>query len=88
MLVKGEGKQADNIRFGSTISDDKFAREEFDFMLSNPPFGTPWKSELKAWGDIKKDDISDPRFIIDYAGDSDFSLVPDIGDPADAVSCE
>ncbi|MPL99757.1 hypothetical protein SDC9_45978 [bioreactor metagenome] len=81
MLVKGEGKQADNIRFGSTISDDKFAHEEFDFMLSNPPFGTPWKSELKAWGDIKKDDISDPRFIIDYSGNSEFSLIPDIGDP-------
>ena len=35
MLVKGEGAQANNIRFGSTISDDKFAHEEFDFMLSN-----------------------------------------------------
>lgn len=54
MLVKGEGKQADNIIFGSTISNDGFAHEKFDFMLSNPPFGTPWKSELKAWGDIKK----------------------------------
>lgn len=38
MLVKGEGKESDQIRFGSTISDDKFAKEEFDFMLSNPPF--------------------------------------------------
>ncbi|MDD4494967.1 MAG: class I SAM-dependent DNA methyltransferase [Eubacteriales bacterium] len=81
MLVKGEGAQANNIRYGSTISEDKFAHEEFDFMLSNPPFGTPWKSELKTWGDIKKDDITDPRFIVDYAGDSEYSLVPDIGDP-------
>ncbi len=81
MLVKGEGKQADNIRFGSTISDDKFAREEFDFMLSNPPFGTAWKSELKSWGNIKKEDITDSRFIIDYNGDAEYSLVPDIGDP-------
>jgi len=54
MLVKGEGQEADQVRFGSTISDDKFAKEEFDFMLSNPPFGTSWKSELKAWGDIKR----------------------------------
>ena len=38
MLVKGEGAQANNIRYGSTISEDKFAHEEFDFMLSNPPF--------------------------------------------------
>jgi len=81
MLVKGEGAQANNIRFGSTISDDKFAHEEFDFMLSNPPFGTSWKSELKAWGNIKKEDITDPRFIIDYAGDPEYSLIPDIGDP-------
>lgn len=81
MLVKGEGKQANNIFFGSTISNDGFAREEFDFMLSNPPFGTSWKSDLKAWGDIKKTDITDPRFIIEYDGDAEYSLLPDIGDP-------
>lgn len=81
MLVKGEGKQADNIFFGSTISNDGFAREEFDFMLSNPPFGTSWKSELKAWGDIKKEDITDPRFVINYDGNPKYSLLPDIGDP-------
>ena len=81
MLLKGEGTQADNIFFGSTISNDGFSKEEFDFMLSNPPFGTSWKAELKAWGDIKKDEITDPRFIIDYDGDPEFTLLPDIGDP-------
>ena len=81
MLVKGEGKEADQVRFGSTISDDKFAREEFDFMLSNPPFGTPWKTDLKAWGDIKKDEITDSRFIINYDNNPEYSLLPDIGDP-------
>ena len=35
MLVKGEGVQANNIFFGSTISNDGFAGETFDFMLSN-----------------------------------------------------
>jgi len=80
MLVKGEGTQANNIYFGSTISNDGFAGETFDFMLSNPPFGTPWKTDLKAWGDIKKDDIADSRFRISYHGE-DFSLIPDIGDP-------
>lgn len=73
MLVKGEGKESDQIRFGSTISDDKFAKEEFDFMLSNPPFGTPWKTDLKAWGIGKKDEISDTRFIINY--DDKYSIV-------------
>ena len=80
MLVKGEGGQANNIYFGSTISNDGLATETFDFMLSNPPFGTPWKTDLKAWGDIKKDDIADARFRINYNGE-DFSLIPDIGDP-------
>lgn len=80
MLVKGEGTQANNIFFGSTISNDGFAGESFDFMLSNPPFGTPWKTDLKAWGDIKKDDITDTRFRVNYKGE-DFSLIPDISDP-------
>lgn len=80
MLVKGEGTQANNIFFGSTISNDGFAGESFDFMLSNPPFGTPWKTDLKAWGDIKKDDIADTRFRVNYKGE-DFSLIPDISDP-------
>ena len=80
MLVKGEGKQANNIFFGSTISNDGFAGQTFDFCLSNPPFGTPWKTDLKAWGDIKKQDIADSRFRVNYHGE-DFSLIPDIGDP-------
>ena len=50
-------------------------------MLSNPPFGTPWKTDLKAWGDIKKDEITDSRFIINYDDNPEYSLLPDIGDP-------
>ena len=85
MLVKGEGLQANNIRYGSTISNDQFAGEEFDFALSNPPFGTPWKNDLKAWGIEKKDDISDGRFIIMTENEKgemeETSFVPDISDP-------
>jgi type I restriction enzyme M protein len=80
MLVKGEGEQASNIIFGSTISDDKFRGQSFDFMLSNPPFGTSWKKELDAWGGIKKEEISDPRFSAVIEGE-EVSLVPDIDDP-------
>ena len=80
MLVKGEGSQANNIFFGSTISNDGFAGQTFDFCLSNPPFGTPWKTDLKAWGDIKKENIADSRFVVSYQGKV-LSLVPDIGDP-------
>ena len=81
MLVKGEGKEADQVKFGSTISEDRFPREEFDFMLSNPPFGTSWKADLKTWGIDKKTEISDTRFIIDYDNNPEYSLIPDIGDP-------
>lgn len=80
MLVKGEGEQSNNIFFGSTISNDGFSGQTFDFMLSNPPFGTPWKTDLKAWGDIKKEDIADNRFVVNYNGET-LSLIPDIGDP-------
>ena len=80
MLLKGEGSQSNNLFFGSTISNDGFTGETFDFCLSNPPFGTPWKTDLKAWGDIKKEDISDSRFVLSYQGQN-FSLIPDIGDP-------
>lgn len=80
MLVKGEGSQANNIFFGSTISNDGFPGETFDFCLSNPPFGTSWKKDMAAWGLTKKDDITDPRFQVTYRGE-DFSLLPDIGDP-------
>lgn len=80
MLLKGEGAQAENIYFGSTISNDGFSNRTFDFMLSNPPFGTPWKTDLKAWGDIKKEEIADTRFVVNYNGEP-FSLIPDIGDP-------
>lgn len=80
MLVKGEGEQSDHIFFGSTISNDGFSGQTFDFCLSNPPFGTPWKTDLKAWGDIKKEEITDSRFIVSHNGET-LSLVPDIGDP-------
>ena len=82
ILIKG-GDQ-DNIALGSTLSNDKFNDEikTFDFMLSNPPFGTSWKAELKAnnWIEYtKKDAIKDRRFVINYDGD-EFSMLPDIGD--------
>lgn len=80
MLVKGEGSQADHIFFGSTISNDGFAGETFDFMLSNPPFGTAWKTDLKAWGIDDKKEITDPRFVVNHHKGM-LSLVPDIGDP-------
>lgn len=81
MMIKGEGKQAERIAYGSTISNDAFARETFDFMISNPPFGTPWKKDLEAWGYKDKKEITDSRFVFNWNGDSEYSIIPNIGDP-------
>ncbi len=80
MLLKGENDNTSHIEFGSTISKDKFPRESFDFALSNPPFGTPWKKDMVAWGYKKKEEITDLRFVKLYQGE-EFRLVPDVGDP-------
>jgi type I restriction enzyme M protein len=76
LLLKGDGDAADNIVGGpehSTISNDAFRSREFDFMLANPPYGKSWKSDLERMGG--KRDLKDPRFIINHAGDSEYSLV-------------
>src|SRR5271166_4996629 len=76
LLLKGEGEAADNLVGGpehSTLSNDAFPAREFDFMLSNPPYGKSWKSDLERMGG--KDGIKDPRFVIEHAGDPEFSLL-------------
>ena len=62
LLLKGEGEEAENLTYGSTLSQDGFPAREFDFMLSNPPYGKSWKTDLERMGG--KGDIKDPRFVI------------------------
>lgn len=67
MMIKGNNPE--NIRVGSTLSTDEFSGHTFDFMLSNPPYGKSWATDLKYIKDGK--DIIDPRFQIvlkDYWG--------------------
>src|SRR5437762_12512039 len=76
LLLKGEGDAADDIVGGpehSTLANDAFPSREFDFMLSNPPYGKSWKSDLERMG--SKDGLKDPRFVIDHGGDAEYSLV-------------
>jgi len=76
LLLKGEGDAADNIVGGpehSTLANDAFPSREFDFMLSNPPYGKSWKSDLERLGG--KEGIKDPRFVIEHAGDPEYSLL-------------
>jgi len=76
LILKGEGEEADNIVGGpewSTLSNDAFPAREFDFMLSNPPYGKSYKGDLERMGG--KDGIKDPRFIISHGGDDEYSLL-------------
>ncbi len=45
MLIRGG--DPNNMQFGDTLSDDKFSGYKFDYIISNPPFGIPWKREEK-----------------------------------------
>jgi len=76
LLVKGDGEAADNIVGGpehSTLANDAFPSREFDFMLSNPPYGKSWSTDQERMGGKKG--IKDPRFIIEHDGDPEYSLI-------------
>lgn len=68
MMVRGENPN--NIKYGSTLSNDQLGDMTFDFMLTNPPFGTPWKIDQKELGiegtgqDQKLNSCNDNRFHI------------------------
>lgn len=67
MMIKG--KDPENIRVGSTLSTNEFSNMKFDFMLSNPPYGKSWATEVKYIKDGK--DVIDSRFqfkLKDYWG--------------------
>ena len=76
LLLKGEKGADDNIVGGpehSTLSNDAFRGRTFDFMLSNPPYGKSWKTDQDRMGG--RSGMTDPRFIIQHAGDPEYSLV-------------
>lgn len=63
MLLKGE--DPDKIKFGSTLSEYGFDADlKFNFMLTNPPYGTSWKEDINKLnvGSEKKVSIVDKRF--------------------------
>jgi type I restriction enzyme M protein len=73
LLLKGEGAEAENMKYGSTLSSDAFPSQEFDFMLSNPPYGKSWKTDLERLGG--KGDIKDPRFVTQHGGDPEYKMI-------------
>ena len=76
LLLKGDGAQVKNLRGGpdfSTLSNDGFPTKKFDFMLSNPPYGKSWKTDLEKMGGRKG--ITDRRFIVSHGDATEFSLL-------------
>ncbi len=73
ILIKGE--DADNIKFGNTLSDDQLTSKKFDYMLSNPPFGVEWKKVEKAVKDEHKIQGYNGRFGAGLPRVSDGSLL-------------
>lgn len=74
LLLKGDGAQAENIRFGSTLSHDGNRGRTFDFMLSNPPYGKNWKADREDVGD------DDPRFVRALPDGTVVSMLPRVSD--------
>ena len=79
LLLQGEGSSASNITFGSTLSADGFNRMNFDFMLSNPPYGKNWKVCKDKMSD-DKGVIKDSRFVLNYNNNPEYSMVPSVDD--------
>ena len=76
LLLKGEENADANIIGGpeySTLSNDVFRDQTFDFMISNPPYGKSWKTDQDKMGG--RSGITDPRFVIQHAGDPEYSLI-------------
>ena len=78
MLLKGEGEQADHISYGSTLSLDGNASRQFDFMLSNPPYGKSWKTDAEKMGGKKE--ILDSRFNVYLEGGEQLTMLPKTSD--------
>lgn len=78
MLLKGDGDQAEHIAYGSTLSADGNASRQFDFMLSNPPYGKSWKTDAEKMGGKK--DILDSRFNVYLDDSTQLTMIPRTSD--------
>ncbi len=71
MLISGENP--DNIKLGSSLSEDGFQGDKFDYMITNPPFGVSWKSEEEFV--VNESNNPQGRFSVGTPRTSDGSLL-------------
>ncbi|WBX80331.1 class I SAM-dependent DNA methyltransferase [Virgibacillus salarius] len=73
MMIKGNSPE--NIKYGSTLSNDNFPDMKFDFMIMNPPYGKSWKVDKDTLTDPVTKNIEDPRFQMGIPRSSDGQLL-------------
>ncbi|MCF2544265.1 SAM-dependent DNA methyltransferase [Ligilactobacillus ruminis] len=78
MLLKGDGEEAEHIFYGSTLSLDGNPSRQFDFMLSNPPYGKNWKTDAGKMGG--KSAILDTRFNAYLSDGEELKMIPRTSD--------
>lgn len=78
MLLKGDGEEAEHIFYGSTLSLDGNPSRQFDFMLSNPPYGKSWKRDANEMGG--KSGILDTRFNAYLPSGEELKMIPRTSD--------
>jgi type I restriction enzyme M protein len=71
MLISGGNP--DNIKLGSSLSEDGFQGDRFDYMITNPPFGVSWKSEEEFI--VNESNNPQGRFSVGTPRTSDGSLL-------------
>ncbi len=47
-MKSSDGRDAENIAYGSTLSNDRHEQHRFDYMITNPPYGKDWKMDQEA----------------------------------------
>ncbi|MDK3160539.1 class I SAM-dependent DNA methyltransferase [Kamptonema cortianum] len=47
-MKSADGRDAENIMFGSTLRRDQHDKRRFDYMIANPPYGKDWKQDEEA----------------------------------------
>ena len=67
------GEDPENIKLGSSLSNDHFEGKKFDYMVTNPPFGVSWKSEQEFIENESKNPFG--RFSVGTPRTSDGSLL-------------
>ncbi|PLS18951.1 restriction endonuclease subunit M [Bacillus sp. M6-12] len=73
LLIKGG--EAENIKLGNTLTEDRFPDKKFSYIMANPPYGISWKKEQKTVEDEHKTKGDKGRFGAGTPRVSDGSLL-------------